>query len=433
MSLKPATLLLEQFDYLLTTPEAVAELNRAILTLAVQGKLVAQDPQDEPAGALLKRGQNIEFPRDETIKLPNGWIWVTLPELGEVNPRNSENDSIVASFIPMTYISEEYGVNVKFDIRPWGEIKKGYTHLRENDVVVAKITPCFENGKAVVMRGLINGIGAGTTELHVFRGDPEIILPDYVLLFFKTPQFQLDGAKKMTGSAGQQRVPKEHITKTPFPLPPLAEQHRIFARVEALFAQTRQLAEKLIRARRDLTLLNQSALAHLLAASASTVRQAHGSAPEDFAAQWDFIAGHFESLFTEPEHIAPLRQAILELAVCGKLTRREPGDEPASTLLERIQVEKAKAGKSESLPMVRENEKPFELPEGWEWTKLQEIADIGSGVAKGKRIDPSTAISLPYLRVANVQRGYLDLEEMKEIEIGKDEIGRYSLTVRLYF
>ena len=370
------TLLLEHFDTLLATPADVEHLNRAILTLAVQGRLVAQDPGDEPASDLLKRIQiSTQATKKTTVSglvppydLPKSWIWTTLPELGEVNPRNHESDDTKeASFIPMTYISEDYGGELKFDIRPWGEIRKGFTHLQENDVAVAKITPCFENGKAAVMRQLVNGIGAGTTELHVFRGNPDFIVPDYVLIFFKNFKFQEDGKRKMTGSAGQQRVPKEHITQTPFPLPPLAEQKRIVARVESLFAQTRALAEKLSRAESELNALNQSALAHLLAADA------------DFEKQWDFLAAHFESLLTRPEHIAPLRQSILELAVRGKLTRREAGDGSAKDLLKKIREEKEESGKKEVFAPVKESEKPFPLPEGWEWFRFKDIGEIYGG------------------------------------------------------
>ena len=106
-------------------------------------------------------------------------------------------------------------------------------------------------------------------------------------------------------------------------IPPLAEQQRIVARVEELFAQTRRLAEELADSRTELDRLNESALARLLASET----------PEEFNERWGFVAEHFDLLTSAPEHIAPLRQSILELAVRGKLTRREAGDESAKELL----------------------------------------------------------------------------------------------------
>jgi type I restriction enzyme S subunit len=423
-------LLLEHFDQLISTPDDVELLDRAILYLALQGKLVQQDPSDESAIELIKRIHESNHKQKSSTKdsvnekpydLPVGWMWTTLPEIGEVNPRNQEDDDTKeSSFIPMTYIPEEYAGELKFDIRPWGEIRKGFTHLKENDVVVAKITPCFENGKAVVMKGLINGIGAGTTELHVFRGNPEFILPEYVLMFFKNYKFREDGKRKMTGSAGQQRVPKEHITLTPFPLPPYAEQQRIVARVEELFVQTRALARELAHSQIELDGLNKSALSHLLASET----------PEEFNQHWEFITEHFDLLFQSPEHITPLRQSILELAVRGKLTRREVGEESAKELLKQISEQKKKP-----IHPIKDNELQFELPDSWVWSSLDDISRL---ITDGTHVTPSYLYDgVPFLSVKDVSKGYLDFsstrfiseEEHKKLSARcKPELGDVLLT-----
>jgi type I restriction enzyme S subunit len=93
----------------------------------------------------------------------------------------------------------------------WGSIKKGFTHFANGDVVVAKITPCFENGKAAVIDGLEHSIGAGTTELHVFRPIHAGVLSGYVYLFLRSPYFAIEGEKNMTGTAGQKRLPTEYF------------------------------------------------------------------------------------------------------------------------------------------------------------------------------------------------------------------------------
>lgn len=134
----------------------------------------------------------------------------------------------------MTLIASEYGTPHQHEQRFWRDIKKGYTHFAEGDVGLAKITPCFENGKSTVFRNLVSGIGTGTTELHILR--PILVSADYVLLVLKSPYFIETGIGRMTGTAGQKRVPKEYFAHSPFPLPPVAEQHRIVAKVDELMA-----------------------------------------------------------------------------------------------------------------------------------------------------------------------------------------------------
>ena len=242
------------FADLYSVPENVAELKKAILQLAVMGKLVPQDPNDQPASELLKE---IEAEKKKLIKagkikkqeplppikpeevpyaLPTGWEWVRLGTVGEINPRNNATDEMNAAFIPMPLIYAEYGKPHRFENKKWGEIKKGFTHFAEGDVVLAKITPCYENKKSCVIKGIPNGIGAGTTELHVFRNSFRGIFPEFVLLFIKSPRFILEGIPLMTGSAGQKRIPKDYFAGAIFPLPPLAEQKRIVAKVDALMA-----------------------------------------------------------------------------------------------------------------------------------------------------------------------------------------------------
>src|SRR5580698_1766326 len=245
-------LLLKQFDRISDAPDAIPRLRRFVLDLAVRGKVVEQDPTDEPASDLIKR---IKLKKAEIIKegtvrkekaplplaqddlpflLPPIWSWSQIGEIGFLNPRNKAEDQYPSSFIPMPRISAEYGVPSTHEVRSWGEIKSGFTHFAEGDVALAKITPCFENGKSTIFRGLTGGIGAGTTELHVVR--PVLVSPDYVLIFLKCPHFIESGIPRMTGTAGQKRVPTEYFAHTPFPLPPLAEQDRIVAKVAELMA-----------------------------------------------------------------------------------------------------------------------------------------------------------------------------------------------------
>jgi type I restriction enzyme S subunit len=264
----------DHFHWLHDSPDSIAQLRQTILQLAVQGRLGTQDRKDEPAKKLIEQAraqwperkvserQNWK-PEDPPCELPAGWEWTCLDVLGNTNPRNDADEKMEVAFTPMKFISAEFGRPAAFEIRPWGEVKKGFTHFANNDVVLAKITPCFENGKSAVMRGLKNGIGAGTTELHVFRRYDDCVLPDYVLLFFKTSHFIETGVPRMTGSAGQKRVSWEYFANSPFPLPPMAEQKRIVARVQELMQQCDVLESQLTDSRALGTQLLDSTIHHL--------------------------------------------------------------------------------------------------------------------------------------------------------------------------
>lgn len=239
--------------------DQIKQLRQTILDLAVRGKLVERDPNDEPASELLKRieeekirlvkagmtrkGKKPPPVEDSPTQLPNSWCWTQIAEVGLISPRNDFPDDHIASFVPMSVIPAEYGTFNSHEMRQWGDIKKGYTHFAEGDVGLAKITPCFENGKSVVFRNLAGGIGSGTTELHVVR--PIFVDADYIVIFLKSPHFIENGILKMTGTAGQKRVSREYFANSPFPLPPLPEQRRIVAKVDELMLLCDQLEANL--------------------------------------------------------------------------------------------------------------------------------------------------------------------------------------------
>lgn len=235
-----------------TNQKLPKQIRQSILQYAVQGKLVEQNPQDEPVSELLKRikAQKDQLIKDGKIKkekplppitqdeipydLPQGWQWVKLGSICSINPRNIADDDTNAGFIPMSYIKDGYNNEHSFEIRKWKDIKKGFTHFKNGDIVIAKITPCFQNRKSAIIKNLPNDIGAGTTELHVIREDANILLKKYLLLIFKTELFIKNGIKNFTGTAGQQRIGKDYLANYLIPLPPLAEQKRIVKKVKEL-------------------------------------------------------------------------------------------------------------------------------------------------------------------------------------------------------
>ena len=149
-------------------------------------------------------------------------------DIAEINPRTdialTEEEQV--SFLPMQNTSES-GDIISLQSRLLSEVSKGYTRFAENDVLVAKITPCFENGKGGFARGLLNGIGFGSTEFHVVRAMPDKADSKFLHHLTRSERFRRAGEKSMTGSAGQKRIPAEFIKEFPIFVPPLPEQKKI--------------------------------------------------------------------------------------------------------------------------------------------------------------------------------------------------------------
>ena len=338
-----------------------ADLRKSILQYAVEGKLVPQDIHDEPASilydkiikekeSLIKQGKikkekplppitDDEIPYD----IPENWKWVRLGEVCELNPRNKLEDNLEVSFIPMKLISDGYQNQHTYEIKKWKDIKNGFTHFKENDILVSKITPCFQNLKSCIAKNLVSKYGAGTTELHILR--PFIAYNLYILYFLKTPNFIKNGIKNMTGTAGQQRVPINYISTYLFPLPPLKEQERIVQKVDELMA----LCDKLEQEEEKLSALDK--------------------------------------------HLADtLPKSILQYAVEGKLVPQDIHDEPASILYDKIIKEKetlikqGKIKKEKPLLPITDDEIPYDIPENWKWVRLGEVCNLSIGKTPERKI-----------------------------------------------
>ena len=258
------------------------KLRQQILQEAIDGRLTVewrqQNPDVEPASELLARiqAEKEQLIKDKKIKkqkplppisdaekpfdLPDGWVWCRLGDTGLINPRNNAKDENIAGFSPMPYVNHKFGIHPRFLTRKWGEIKKGFTHFAENDIIIAKITPCFENSKSGIIQNIPGSIGAGTTELHVVRVNIDDILPEYVYILVKTDSFLINGKKLMKGAVGQKRVPKEYIEKLITPIPPLPEQKAIVTKVEKLLALCDQMETQITASQTHAKQLMQSVL-----------------------------------------------------------------------------------------------------------------------------------------------------------------------------
>ena len=172
---------------------------------------------------------------DEEIpfEIPSTWEWCRLSSLFQINPKNTVEDNADAAFIPMEKIDATYLSSYSYAERKWGEIKSGFTHFANGDVAFAKITPCFQNRKSMILKDLPNGIGAGTTELKVLRPYVNTISVEYLLFFLESPYFIEEATFK--GTANQQRIISGYMESKLFPLPPLKEQKRIAEKVKDVY------------------------------------------------------------------------------------------------------------------------------------------------------------------------------------------------------
>ncbi|MDN6425084.1 MAG: restriction endonuclease subunit S [Bifidobacterium crudilactis] len=163
---------------------------------------------------------------DGPYSLPEGWRWVTLGEVAEINPKGAKPaDDDDVSFVGMAQLDADTATATPLETRSFAEVSSGYTVFRNRDILAAKITPCWENGK-VGQAELDHEVGVGSTEFHVIRPGNELHTR-YALHFLRLPDVRATGELRMTGSAGQRRVPTKYFTDLQIPLPPLSEQRWI--------------------------------------------------------------------------------------------------------------------------------------------------------------------------------------------------------------
>jgi len=177
---------------------------------------------------------------DETKQLPDGWQWVRLGGVCEINPSRPSGFARPAdaptTFVPMVAVDEKLGIISKPEARSYSEVSVGYTYFQEGDVLFAKITPCMQNGKHAIARNLMDDVGFGSTEFHVIR-PTTVILSEWIYFFVSQPVFLREAESYFVGAVGQQRVPEVFLANHHIPLPPLPEQKRIAAKIQELLAE----------------------------------------------------------------------------------------------------------------------------------------------------------------------------------------------------
>jgi type I restriction enzyme S subunit len=410
--------LVRHFDLIAKAPGGVARLRELILTLAVQGKLVPQDPSDEPASELLKKiasekdrlvaekkirkGKSLPDIGDDEMffDLPRIWAWVRLNSIGDWG----------AGATPSRTNSNYYGGKI-----PWfksGELTSDHITESEETVTEAALRECSlrlnQPGDVLIaMYGATIGKTAildvvGTTNQAVCACTPFLGMSNsYLLLLMKAlkPYFISQGA-----GGAQPNISREKVIHTVIGLPPLAEQSRIVTRVEELM----QLCDALEASGQ----LEAQQHARLVSTLFGSLLQS--DTPEALADNWQRIATHFDVLLDRPEAVDALEQTILQLAVRGLLVPQDPTDEPASVLLQKIRTEKdhliaqGKIKRDKPLPPITDEEKSFALPHGWAWVR---VADLCSMVTDGEHLTPTRcddATQVPLVTAKNVRHEVMD-------------------------
>lgn len=425
----------------------IKKLRELILELAVRGKLVAQNSDDEPASKLLERieAEKAQLIKDGKLKkqkplapvsedekpfeLPDGWEWSRLADVSLlVTDGVHHTPTYLDSGVPFISVKDIDGKEISFDNCKYISEEQ---HLEINkrcnpeygDLLICRIgtlgrvTPVSKN----IPFSLFVSVG-------LIKTPKTASITQYFHSLLNSPVLYRQYDEIKAGGSHTNKLNLGDIPKLKLPLPPLAEQQRIIAKVDELMAlcdQLEQQSEHQLTAHQQLT----DTLLATLTDSADA---------QELNDNWQRLANHFDLLFSGPMGawaIDRLKDTILQLAVMGKLVPQNPDDEPASKLLERIEEEKAqlvkegKIKKPKKLPPVRDEEKPFELPEGWEWENLGSlVVNMDSGWSPACPATPAPdERTWGVLKTTAVQRmKYLE-EENKQLPSEKEPRPEYEV------
>ncbi|BBS38136.1 restriction endonuclease subunit S [Enterobacter roggenkampii] len=413
----------------------IKKLRELILELAVRGKLVPQDPNDEPASELLKRiaAEKAELVKQGKIKkqkplleisedekpfeLPVGWEWVRMDHVGhDWGQKTPENDF---TYIDVGSINKELGIVAEPTIMQAQDApSRARKIVRRNTVVYSTVRPYLLN-IAVINEDFQPEPIASTAFaiVHPWEG----ISATFIYHYLRSPVFINYVESCQTGVAYPAINDKQFFAGV-VAIPPLEEQLRIVDKVNELMSLCDQLEQQ--------SLSSLDAHQQLVETLLTTLTDSQNA--EELADNWARISQHFDTLFTTEASIDALKQTILQLAVMGKLVPQDPNDEPASELLKRIeqekvqQVKEGKIKKQKPLPLVSEEEKPFELPMGWEWCRTEDIGDLKLGRQRSPK-DHHGPHMTPYLRVANVHDNEIRADDVKFMNFTPEEKVIFSL------
>ncbi|EMO2079080.1 restriction endonuclease subunit S [Citrobacter freundii] len=409
----------------------IKKLRELILELAVRGKLVPQDPNDEPASVLLERitAEKAELVKQGKIKkqkplpeiseeekpfeLPAGWEWVRLNDVAEYiqrgkGPKYSEHGHV-------RVVSQKcvQWNGFKLEQSRWitDESVAAYTEerfLKDGDVLWNSTGAGGTAGRVIYLPAVTEKlvVDSHVTLIRTIKKNGQFIC-NYISTYGIQQRFDPKHPNTLlSGTTNQAELNASVVTSFMTPFPPQKEQERINNKVAELMSLCDQLEQH--------SLASLDAHQQLVETLLTTLTDSQNA--DELAENWVRISEHFDTLFTTEASIDALKQTILQLAVMGKLVQQDPNDEPASELLKRIAQEKAqlvkdgKMKKQKPLPPVSDKEKPFELPEGWVYCRMDDLCSaITSGSTPSKEIF-STDDGIPYLKVYNIRNQQIDFK-----------------------
>ncbi len=371
----------------------IKKLRELILELAVRGKLVPQDPNDEPASELLKRiaAEKAELVKQGKIKkqkplpeiseeekpfeLPEGWEWVRISAIGHDWGQKTPDKDF--TYIDVGSINKEYGIIEEPSILSAKDApSRARKIVQQGTIIYSTVRPYLLN-IAIIENEILPEPIASTAFaiIHPYTA----MDANFIYYYLRSPVFVCYVENCQTGVAYPAINDKQFFSGIT-PVPPSLEQVRIANKIKELMSLCDQLEQQ--------SLTSLDAHQQLVETLLGTLTDSQNA--EELAENWTRISEHFDTLFTTEASVDALKQTILQLAVMGKLVPQDPNDEPASELLKRIAQEKAqlvkdgKIKKQKPLPPISDEEKPFELPDGWEWCRIVDLAIVGTGATPSR-------------------------------------------------
>ena len=415
---------LENFDTIFRNEKSLESLNKIILDLAIRGKLVEQNPEDEPASELLKRIKEekerlikekvikkekelLKIEEDEIpFEIPESWEWVRLGEIG-----------IWGSGATPSRSKLEYYQNGDIPWLKTGELNDSYIYNSEEKITKLALEKtslrlCKAKDVLIAMYGATIG-KLGILEIEATTNQACCACTVYQGIYYKFLFYFLMARResfKSQGAGGAQpNISKEKIINSLFTLPSLAEQKRIVEKVERL--------QGLIKNLKEVYLLNEESRLNLKKSLLAEIEKSNSD--KELLKNLELVFSNFDKVIRSKEDIKDIRNLILSLAIKGKLVEQNSEDKPASELLTRIKEEKERLikekviKKEKELLKIEEDEIPFEIPESWEWVRLGEILNL---LTDGAHKTPKYVENgVPFLSVKNMSNGKLNFDDVKYI------------------
>lgn len=437
-------LLTDNLPLLAGAPNGIKKLRELILELAVRGKLVPQDPSDEPASELLNRihAEKQRLLAESKVRkqkelaanalseppygVPSGWKWQSLDSVlivtgGVTLGRKLAGRKLVSKpYLRVANVQRGYLLldQIKEVEIPDDEFEKYL--LLKGDLLITEGGDWDKVGRTAIWR---DELPECLHQNHVFRARAVSTEwePRWAEIYLNsgTARAYFAGSSKQTTNLAS--INMTQLRACAFPLPPLTEQYRIIAKVDELMA----LCDRLEARQAD------SEIAHTQLVQALLDSLTQASEAADFATSWQRLAEHFQTLFTTESSINSLKQTLLQLAVMGKLIPQDPSDEPARGLLKRIAEEKAqlvaegKLKKQKLLTEVPEEDKRFIAPNGWEWVKFDHIA------ANEKNALKAGPFGSALKKDMYIESGY-KIYGQEQVISGNESIGDYYISHEKY-